>query len=95
MKTDLSRYLNEWYKAEPNGNLYPGPVVTLSRKVGCPAKKLAARLTERLNTIKSSGSKDHPWRWISKEILHESARELEVDSDQIQHIFDYKSRKVL
>ena len=95
MKTDISKYLNEWYKAEPGRNLYPGPVVTISRKVGCPAKKLAARLTERLNKIKSSGSKDHPWRWISKEILHESARELEVDSDQIQHIFEYKSRRVL
>jgi len=95
MKIDLSKYLNDWYKEDPARNIYPGPVVTISREVGCPAKKLAARLTERLNTLKSSKAKEHPWRWISKEILHESARELEVDSSQIQHIFDYKSRRVL
>lgn len=95
MKIDLSKYLDDWYKEELARNIYPGPVVTISREAGCPAKRLAAKLTDRLNTIKSTKSKEHPWRWISKEILHESARELEVDSNQIQHIFDYKSRSVL
>jgi len=95
MKIDLSKYLNDWYKEDPARNIYPGPVITLSREVGCPAKKLAASLTDRLNTLKSTRSKTHPWHWISKEILYESARELEVDSSQIQHIFDYKSRGVL
>ncbi len=95
MSIDLSKYLADWYKEEPAKNIYPGPVVTISREVGCPAKKVAASLTERLNTLKKGKSKEHPWRWISKEILLESARELEVDSSQIQHVFDYKSRGVL
>lgn len=95
MKVDLSKYLADWYKEEPAKNIYPGPVVTISRETGCPAKKIAACLTERLNTLKKDKSKDHPWRWISKEILQESARELKVDSSQIQHVFDYKSRGVL
>ena len=95
MKIDLSKYLADWYKEEPAKNIYPGPVVTISRETGCPAKKIAACLTERLNTLKKDKSKDHPWRWISKEILQESARELQVDSSQIQHVFDYKSRGVL
>ncbi len=95
MKIDLSKYLDDWYKEDPGKNLYPGPVVTLSREVGCPAKKIAACLTERLNGLSKSRAKDHPWRWISKEIMLESARELQVDSSQIQHVFDYKSRGVL
>lgn len=95
MKIDLSKYLDEWYKEDPGKNLYPGPVVTISREVGCPAKKLAACLTERMNGLPRSRAKDHPWRWISKEIMLESARELKVDSSQIRHIFDYKSRGVL
>jgi len=95
MKVDLSKYLNEWYKEDPARNIYPGPVVTISREVGCPAKRLASCLTERLNTIRSTRAKDHPWRWISKEIMVESARELKVDSSQIQHVFDYKTRGVL
>jgi len=95
MKIDLPKYLDEWYKEDPGKNLYPGPVVTISREVGCPAKKLAACLTERMNGLPRSRAKDHPWRWISKEIMLESARELKVDSSQIRHIFDYKSRGVL
>lgn len=95
MKIDLSTYLTDWYKEDLSQNIFPGPVITISRELGCPAKKTAACLTEHLNTIKKGQLKKHPWRWISKEILQESARELQVDSSQIQHVFDYKSRGVL
>lgn len=95
MKIDLSKYLEDWYKEDPAKNIYPGPVITLSREVGCPAKILAGELTKRLNNTKRGKAKDHPWRWISKEIMMEAARELQVDSSQIQHVFDYKSRGVL
>lgn len=94
-KIDLTKYLADWYKEEPAKNIYPGPVVTISRELGCPAKGLASSLTDRLNRLKRVNAKDHPWHWISKEILQESARELKVDSSQIQHVFNYKSRGVL
>jgi len=95
MKIDLSKYLDNWYKEDPARNIFPGPVVTLSRELGCPAKKVAADLSEALNKMKKVHAKEGPWRWISKEIMMESAKELHVDSSQIQHIFDYKSRGVL
>ena len=95
MQIDLSKYLTDWYKEDLSKNIFPGPVVTISREVGCPAKGIAACLTTELNKIKKGQIKKHPWRWISKEILMESARELQVDSHQIQHVFDYKSRGVL
>ncbi len=95
MKIDLSKYLDIWYKEDPAKNIFPGPVVTLSREVGCPAKKIASDLSEKLNTLKKKHSKDHPWRWIDKEIMMESAKELNVDSSQIQHVFDYKKRGIL
>lgn len=94
MKIDLSKYLNDWYKEDPARNIYPGPVVTISREMGCPCQEIAGSLAEKLNSIKSSRAKEHKWRWISKEIMHESAKELDVDSSQIKHIFDYKSRGV-
>ena len=95
MKIDLSKYLDNWYKEDPAKNIYPGPVLTLSREVGCPAKKIAADLSKKLNSVKKVHAKDHPWRWIDKEIMMESAKELQVDSSQIQHVFDYKSRGIL
>ena len=95
MKIDLSKYLNYWYKEDPAKNIFPGPVLTISREVGCPAKTIAADLSEKLNRMKKKHAKDHPWRWIDKEIMMESAKELQVDSSQIQHVFDYKSRGIL
>lgn len=95
MKIDLSKYLDNWYKEDSAKNIFPGPVVTLSREVGCPAKNIASDLSEKLNTLKRKHSKEHPWRWIDKEIMMESAKELKVDSSQIQHVFDYKKRGIL
>ncbi|HKK62154.1 MAG TPA: cytidylate kinase-like family protein [Bacteroidales bacterium] len=95
MKTDLSKYLEEWYKDISTKNIYPGPVLTISRELGCPAKKLACLLTEELNKRKRKHGKEHDWHWISKEILSESAKELNVDCNQIEHIFEYKKRSVL
>ncbi len=94
MKVDLSKYLDNWYKEDPAKNFFPGPVVTFSREAGCPAKMIAADLSEHLNSLKKKHGKEGPWRWISKEILMESAKELHVDSSQIQHVFEYKSRGV-
>ncbi|MEX0986822.1 MAG: cytidylate kinase-like family protein [Bacteroidales bacterium] len=95
MKVDLSKYKADWYKEDPAKNFYPGPVVTISREMGCEAKKIAALLSDELNRLKQDRGKDYPWRWISKEILNESAKVLNVDSDQIQHVFNYKNRNTL
>jgi len=32
------------------------------------------------------------WRWINKEILSESAKELEVDPSEIKYVFDYEQK---
>lgn len=95
MKVDLSKYKEEWFKENPAKKIFPGPVVTISRELGCPSKLIACQLAKELNKIKSKKAKDHPWQWISKEILAESAKELNVDCDQIEHIFKYKKRNVL
>ena len=96
MKVDLSKYKDEWYKENPAKNIFPGPVVTISREMGCPAKQIAGLLADELNKLrKTSRAKEHEWRWISKEILSESAKELNADYEQIEHIFHYKNRNVL
>jgi cytidylate kinase len=92
MKIDLSKYKQEWYKEGTARDIFPGPVITISRELGCPSKTIAGMLADELNKIKSEHAKSHPWRWISKEILSESAKELKVDSDQIEHVFLYKNR---
>jgi cytidylate kinase len=62
--------------------LHHGPVITISREVGCNAVKLAKLLNEKLN----SGSKVKKWNVISKEVLYESARELNLRPDEVRKV---------
>jgi cytidylate kinase len=94
MKIDLSKYLAERYQDSLLKQEYEGPVVTIARDFGCPGRKIASRLTNQLNQLKDSRSKSIRWRWISKEILAESAKELEMDPADIKYVFQYEKKTV-
>ena len=66
----------------------PGPVITISRQVGCSGLELAYALADRLNKTSSFEG----WKVLSKEILHHSARELDVDPERISKIFKQTDR---
>ncbi len=75
MKTiDLSRYAHDRHKEKERGKASPGPVITLSREFGCPAKILASEFVETLNKRITKNK----WGWVSKEILEKAAKELDV-----------------
>lgn len=95
MRIDFSRYLTERYLETLSRQAFEGPVITLSREAGCPAKKVAAKLASRLTELKSPIAKRINWRWISKEILLESAKELGVDPTEIGHVFRYEKRSLM
>ncbi len=95
MKIDLSKYLQERYQEKQSRQAFPGPVVTIARELGCPSKALAISLIEKLNNSDYKFSKKTPWRWISKEILEESAKDLGVELAEIKYIFEYKTHGVL
>jgi cytidylate kinase len=94
MKIDLSKYMTERYQDSMLKQEYEGPVITIARDFGCPGRKIAARLTNQLNQLKNSKSKSIRWRWISKEIMAESARELEMDPADIKYVFQYEKKTV-
>lgn len=70
----------------------PGPVITISRDYGCPGRRIARLLSETLSEkiVRLGGNKE--WKWISKEIIEESARELKLSPTLIQDLSDYRSR---
>jgi len=94
MRIDLSKYLTERYLESISEQKFEGPVVTIARQFGCPAKSVAAKLVSRLTEIKSKKAKKMDWRFINKEILHESAKLLDVDPEEIQYVFRYETRSV-
>ena len=55
-----------------------GPVLTISREYGCPAKDIAALLADTLTEKNKKAGVTKEWKVISKEIIEESARELKL-----------------
>jgi len=70
----------------------PGPVITISREFGCPAARIANKLSMALTQKNLAEEKKVSWRWISKEIIEESAKELNLSADLTQDLSDYKTR---
>lgn len=86
MKNSLMIYLNKrllGLDTQKVKSVEPGPVITISREVGCGGLKLARLLSNRLNTYSSAAE----WRVLSKEVFNESARELNMDTERVRKTF--------
>ena len=95
MENLLIKYFEARIKAGDESQ-EPGPVITLSREYGCPSKILAQILVDKLNALdKNAPTHTGLWRWIGRELLEESARDLKIDPKHIGHIFDYQERSVI
>ena len=82
LMTYLNKRLAEENLFEKHGKM-PGPVITISREVGCNGLDLAQKIAKRLNqqNLKSD------WKVLSKEIFYESARELNLNPEKVRKIF--------
>ena len=94
MKNTLLNYMNKRFreviKSKEDDCMSAGPVITISREVGCGGLQVAKKLAVSLNEFVTCKK----WQVISKEILHESARELEVDPRKVKRIFTPNERSV-
>ena len=94
MSNLLLNYLNKRLTENSfakEGQKAGGPIITISREVGCNGVKLARLLAGRLN----NSQKTEKWRVISKEVFFESARELNMDPDEIKKTLHQPERSVL
>lgn len=87
MSNALTGYLNKRIKEEnsieKDNWVTAGPVITISREVGCTGLKLAKIIANRLNNKKHLSE----WRVLSKEIFHQSAVELNMHPEHVRRIF--------
>ncbi|MCY1722214.1 cytidylate kinase-like family protein [Prolixibacteraceae bacterium Z1-6] len=84
----LNKRLNEENSNKKGSSDLAGPVITISREVGCNGLKLANLLASRLNKQKMVTQ----WKVMSKEIFHESARELDLEPEIIRKTFKKTDR---
>lgn len=94
MNNSLMNYLNK--RLHPVDAYYqsavthPGPVICISREVGCGAVNFARILAVELDKHTFS----HKWKVISKEILTNSANELNMDRDRLRSIIKEGDRGI-
>ncbi len=93
MNNSLMVYLNKRLhqnESKNHGFDSPGPVICISREVGCGGVNLANQLAVELD--KRGLCKK--WRVLSKEILEESARELNMDPNKLKNYLKEGDRGV-
>ncbi len=83
MSNTLIKYLNKRFDEPQKPAKFSrkelGPVITISREVGCNGLVLANLLAEALNNRDKTN-----WKVTSKEIFYESARELNLHPEKIR-----------
>lgn len=84
----LNRRMKEENPLESSNLGQAGPVITISREVGCNGLVLARMIAERLNKKLTKGA----WNVLSKEIFHESAKELDLDPEKVRQTFKKTDR---
>jgi cytidylate kinase len=93
MKIDLLKYMSDRLQEKSGKTKKPGPVITISRLYGCPAKRVAKSLIDKLSEkMIVRGHPEIHWKIVTKEILEESAKELEVDPAKIKYVFDCQEK---
>jgi cytidylate kinase len=90
MSNALLEYLNNRLgnnRTYGNGTKIPGPLITISREVGCNGVKLARKMVVSLNKRQLGPD----WKVLSKEVFFESAKELDMDPEHVRRVFKFDS----
>jgi cytidylate kinase len=95
MHLDLLKYVSDRIHEEGDKAKYAGPVITISREYGCPAKIISGRLAEELTRKLFVKGKEAKWKFVTKEIMAESAKALEIDPEKIKYVFQYEQKGVV
>ncbi len=77
-------------KATDVSHISLGPVMTISREYGLPARSIAGKLAKTLTEKNRLAGINKEWRVVSKEIIEESAQELKLSPSLMHDLSDYK-----
>ena len=98
MENRLFEYMNRRIGGEfmPSRSITePGPVITISRQTGCGARGIAWVICEEFNKRKPTVKTEGNWRYINREILQESAEQLNLDPAALKSVIDDKTRGIM
>ena len=94
-KVDLVQYLINRHKDCHLPCPEPGPVVTISREMGCSGTQISQMLVQELNS-RYEFKNGEPWKWIGKEELQEAAAQaLNLPPDEIRYVLEAKKKTIM
>ncbi len=87
MDNTLANYMNKRFGAESKRKetapKISGPVITISREVGCGGVKFGRKLAQELD----KNTQGNKWQVVSKEVLRQSAQELKLSTEKVARLF--------
>jgi hypothetical protein len=95
MANILLKYFLEKFDTTIKPNKEPGPVVTISRELGCSGKRVAAKICEILNQKNREQKINVVWKCINSEIIAEAANELNLKPKLIKQSFNVKQKSIV
>ena len=98
MENSLFDYMNKRIAGESNVAAKAadeGPVITISRLTGCGASRIAWAVCEEINKRRITAGNKNNWHFISREILLQTAEQLNLDPQALEHIMSDKNRGMM
>lgn len=74
-----------------------GPVITISRQCGCSSHHIAIKLAKILSgySYHTDRKKIRNWKWVNKEVIEQTAIQLDTSPDKIKGVLMKEARKSL
>lgn len=94
-KVNLVQYLVDRHKECLKPCHEPGPVITVSREMGCSGTQVTQMLVNELNYRYEFKGGD-PWRWIGKEeIQNAAAHALNLPPEEISYVMEAQKKTMM
>ncbi len=81
------KYFTDILAEKPIIRKVPGPYVSIGRDFGCMANPIAKKLALELTKINEQAGNEKEWKWINKQILEASAKELGLKTSEVTYVF--------
>lgn len=94
MQNTLFKYLENRFKVQP-ASAGALSFITISRAYGCPSREISIELVEKINSFYRDKGDSIRWKWVNKEVIENSAKELQVEERKIEEVFNMEEKSVV
>ena len=91
----FEKYFSEILSHKQSPKKATGPFISISRDFGCLANPIARKVSRALTERYKGKGVNREWKWLNKQILHESAKALDISPSKIKYIFQSQKKSMM